>query len=196
MQFIHLRACAAPACALLLVSFVPALSAQGVFAQSKAKNTNSLAPYVTSPQQIVDKMLEAAELKPGELVYDLGSGDGRVVLTAVQKFNANAVGVELDEKLAKATTEKIQKLGLQNRAKVIQGNMLEVDISPADVVVMYLTTESNDILRPALEKQLRPGTRVVSHDFQVRGWTPVRVASAQAHNRNHQIYIYQIPKKK
>ncbi len=196
MQFLHLRARAASACALLLVCFVPAASAQGIFAQSKARNTNSLAPYVTSPQQIVDKMLEAAELKPGELVYDLGSGDGRVVLTAVQKFNAKAVGVELDEKLAKAATEKIRKLGLQNRAKVIQGNMLEVDISPADVVVIYLTTESNDILRPALEKQLRPGTRVVSHDFQVRGWTPIRVASAQAHTRNHQIYIYEIPKKK
>jgi hypothetical protein len=74
--------------------------------------------------------------------------------------------------------------------------MLEVDISPADVVVIYLTTESNDIVRPALERQLRPGTRVISHDFQVRGWNPVKVESAQVHNRSHQIYIYQMGKKK
>ena len=187
---------AASACALLLWSVVPVNYAQGIFAQSKDRKTNSLAPYVTSPQQIVDKMLQAVDLKPGETIYDLGSGDGRVLITAVQKYSAKAVGVELDEKLCLATTEKIQKLGLQNRAKVIHGNMLEVDISPADVVVLYLNTESNDIIRPALEKQLRPGTRVVSHDFQIRGWTAMKVESAQAHNRSHKIYIYEIPKKK
>jgi precorrin-6B methylase 2 len=194
MQFPSPLRRAVPACAFLL--FLPSASAQGVFAQEKARNTNSLAPYVTSPQQIVDKMLEAVELKPGETLYDLGSGDGRVLITAVQKFSAKAVGVELDEKLVKSTSEKIEKLGLSNRAKVIHGNMLEVDISPADVVVIYLTTESNDIVRPALERQLRPGTRVISHDFQVRGWKPVKVESAQVHNRSHQIYIYQIAKKK
>ena len=196
MQFSFPLHRAVPACAFLL--FLPVLPAfaQGPFAQSKAGKTNSLAPYVSSPQQIVDKMLEAVELKPGETLYDLGSGDGRVLITAVQKFNAKAVGVELDEKLAKSTSEKIEKLGLGNRARVIHGNMLEVDISPADVVVIYLTTESNDIVRPALEKQLRPGTRVISHDFQVRGWKPVKVESAQVHNRSHQIYIYQIAKKK
>src|ERR671918_481665 len=101
-----------PACAFLLFLPITPASAQGVFAQSKAGKTNSLAPYVTSPQQIVDKMLEAVELKPNEILYDLGSGDGRVLITAVQKFNAKAVGVELDEKLAKATSEKIEKLGL------------------------------------------------------------------------------------
>jgi precorrin-6B methylase 2 len=169
MQFSILLYRAVPACAFLLFFSIPPAFAQGVFAQSKAGKTNSLAPYVTSPQQIVDKMLEAVELKPNETLYDLGSGDGRVLITAVQKYNAKAVGVELDEKLVKSTAEKIEKLGLGNRAKVIHGNMLEVDISPADVVVIYLTTESNDIVRPALERQLRPGTRVISHDFQVRG---------------------------
>lgn len=196
MQFSFPLHRAVPACAFLLFASITPASAQGILAQSKAGKTNSLAPYVSSPQPIVDKMLEAVELKANETLYDLGSGDGRVIITAVQKFNAKAVGVELDEKLARSTEEKIQKLGLSNRAKVIHGNMLEVDISPADVVVIYLNTESNDILRPALERQLRPGTRIISHDFQVRGWTPVKVESAQAHNRSHQIYIYQIAKKK
>lgn len=141
-------------------------------------------------------MLEAVDLKPGETLYDLGSGDGRVLITAVQRFNAKAVGVELDEKLVKDTTTKVHDMGLDDKIKIIQGDMMKVDISPADVVVIYLNTESNDIIKPTLEKQLKPGTRIVSHDFQVRGWTPIRVETAQSHSRSHQLYIYEIAKKK
>jgi cyclopropane fatty-acyl-phospholipid synthase-like methyltransferase len=108
-------------------------------------------------------MLELADVKPGETVYDLGSGDGRVLITAVQKFRAKAVGVEISEVLVRQTTDRIAKLNLQNEAKVIQGDLMQVDVTPADVVTIYLMTESNGLLRPRLEKLLKPGSRVVSY---------------------------------
>src|SRR5215472_1352609 len=112
--------------------------------------TNSLAPYVVSPQQIVDRMLEMADLKSGETLYDLGSGDGRILVTAVQRFRARAVGIEISDALVKSTEDRIQRLGLQNDARVIHGDFLGVDLSPADVVTMYLATDVNEMLRPKL----------------------------------------------
>jgi protein-L-isoaspartate O-methyltransferase len=167
------------------------------FAQSRAKHyANSLAPYVVSPQQIVDRMLELAELKPGEVLYDLGSGDGRVLITAVQRFRAKAVGIEISEALVKSTTDRIQRLGLQNEAKVIQGDLLQVDLSPADVVAIYLAADSNAILRPNLEKYLKPGARVVSHDYVVPGWKPKVVDKDLPEARGHIIYLYQVAAQK
>jgi len=141
-------------------------------------------------------MLEAAEIKPGETVYDLGSGDGRVVITAAQRFQAKAVGVEINEPLVRQARERVKQLGLDNRVQIVHGHLLEVDLSPADVVTVYLLTSSNEQLRPNFEKYLKPGSRVVSHDFQVRGWEPVRVEKATVHNREHTIYVYRMPPKK
>lgn len=155
---------------------------------------NSLAPFVASPQSVVEKMLEVAGVKPGEVVYDLGCGDGRILVTAVQKFNAKAVGVELSEKHAATATDNIKRMNLQNHAKVIQGNLMDVDIGNADVVTLYLMTLANDKLRPKLEHELRPGSRVVSLNYQVRGWTPVRVEEAEAYRRTYKIYLYEVPK--
>ena len=139
-------------------------------------------------------MLEAASLRPGEVVYDLGCGDGRVLVTAIQKFKAaKAVGVELSSKVAKAALDTIRGLGLQDRAKVIHGNLMEQDVTEADVVTLYLLTSSNELLRPKLEKSMRPGSRVVSHDFEVKGWKPDRVEKAYSYNRLHTIYVYQMP---
>lgn len=159
----------------------------------QAKHSKTLAPYVPSPQRIVDRMLEAAALKPGETLYDLGSGDGRIVITAAQKFGAKAVGVELSDELAKSATDSIRKMGLQERARIIHGNLLEADLSEADVVTLYLLTHANEQIRPRLEKFLKPGARVVSHDFEVRGWKPARVERVPAYNRDHLIYIYEVP---
>jgi predicted RNA methylase len=163
------------------------------FAQGPEKR---LAPYVVSPQLVVDQMLAAAGVRPGELVYDLGCGDGRVVITAAQRFGAKSVGVELKPDLVRAATDQIKKLGLQNRARVIQGDLMEVDISDADVVVLYLMTLSNDLVRPKLEKSLRAGARVVSHDFKVPGWKPKAVEKTEAFNRVHTIYVYTMPPEK
>lgn len=157
---------------------------------------NRLAPFVPSPQNVVEKMLEAANLKPGETLYDLGSGDGRVLITAAQRFGAKAVGVEISPKEVKTSTERIKQLKLDDRCKVIEGDLLTTDLSAADVVTLYLLTNSNDLLRPNLEKYLKPGARVVSHDYHIRGWNPVRVETVEAHKRTHHLYVYEIPKKK
>jgi cyclopropane fatty-acyl-phospholipid synthase-like methyltransferase len=176
---------------------MPSFAQFPLYGQQRAKHyTNSLAPYVVSPQQIVDRMLELADLKPGETLYDLGSGDGRVLISAVQRYHAKAVGIEISEALVKSTTERIQKLGLDNDARVIQGDLLQVDLSPADVVTIYLATDSNEILRPNLEKYLKPGARVVSHDYVVPGWKPKAVDKDLPQARGHVIYLYQIAAKK
>ena len=163
------------------------------FAQNLAEN---LAPYVPSPQVVVDKMLESAKVKPGETVYDIGSGDGRIVITAVQKFKARAVGIELSPELCRHAEEKIKALGIQEKAKVIQGNALRTDLSPADVVTMYLLTSSNERMRPILERQLKPGARVVSLDFEFRGWKPAETLKVTADNRARTIYVYEMGKLK
>jgi len=157
---------------------------------AQTDHAKSLAPFVPSPQNIVEKMLEAAQLKPGETIFDLGCGDGRVLITASQKFRAKAVGVELSPKLAQMARDQIRHNNLAESAKVIEGNLLDVDLSAADVVTLYLLTESNARLRPNLERYLKPGTRVVSHDFEIRGWKPARVEEVQAHRRMHRIYVY------
>lgn len=138
-------------------------------------------------------MLIASGLKPGETLYDLGSGDGRIVITAAQKYGAKAVGVEISEPLVRAANENIKNAGLEARARIIQGHLLDVDLSEADVVTLYLLTSSNEQLKPNLEKYLKPGARVVSHDFQIRGWKPVKVERAMAHSREHTIYVYRMP---
>ncbi|MBL8178879.1 MAG: class I SAM-dependent methyltransferase [Bryobacterales bacterium] len=157
---------------------------------AQVDHAKSLAPFVPSPQNIVEKMLEAAQLKPGETVFDLGCGDGRVLVTAARQFRAKAVGIELSPKIAQMARDIIKQQKLDGDASVIEGNLLEVDLSKADVVTLYLLTESNSRLRPNLEKYLKPGARVVSHDFEIKGWKPVRVEEVQAHRRSHKIYVY------
>ena len=156
---------------------------------------NKLAPFVTSPQSVVERMLEAAQIKPNELVYDLGSGDGRVLITAAQKYAARGVGIEISEPLVKATNDRLQRLNLANRVRIIHEDLMNVDLSPADVVIIYLESKSNEMLRPNMEKYLRPGARVVSHDFEVKGWKPARVDRIEAFNREHSIYVYEMPHK-
>ena len=152
----------------------------------------SLAPYIPSPQEVVERMLSAARVKPGELVYDLGSGDGRIIITAAQKYQARAVGVELRGDLCKSTQAKVRELGLSDRVKLIHENMLKVDLSAADVVTLYLLTSSNERLRPNLEKYLKPGARVVSNDYEIRGWTPSGIVPITAGGVRHYIYVYEI----
>jgi SAM-dependent methyltransferase len=154
---------------------------------------DNLAPFVPTPEPVVEKMLQAAELKPGETLYDLGCGDGRILFLAARKFKARAVGVELSSRLVKSTAEKARKLGYGDQIKVIEGNLLEVDFSQADVVTLYLLRLSNERLKPRLLKHLKPGARVVSHDYEIMGWKPDRIEKVTVHQRPHTIYVYQIP---
>ena len=111
-----------------------------------------LAPYVPSPQPVVERMLEAAELKPYETVYDLGCGDGRILITAARSFKAKAVGVELNDKLVRETRDQVKKLGLENRVSVMQGDLMKADLQPADVVTVYLLTSANDETETGVRK--------------------------------------------
>ncbi|MFB3779190.1 MAG: cyclopropane-fatty-acyl-phospholipid synthase family protein [Bryobacteraceae bacterium] len=154
---------------------------------------NNLAPFVPTPEPVVEKMLEAGSLKPGETLYDLGCGDGRILFTAAQKFGARAVGVELSAKLVKGVVEKVQALGLQNQIQVIEGNLLDVDLRSADVVTLYLMRLTNEKLKPILRKQLKPGARVISHDYEIMGWKPERVDRVVVYQRPHAIFVYRMP---
>ncbi len=160
-----------------------------------AGEPRKLAPYVTSPISVVDKMLEAAGLRSGDTLYDLGCGDGRIVLAAAKGFGAKAVGIEISDALAKRARQQAENMGLQDQVKIITGDMMAVDVSPASVVSLYLMTEANDTLRPKLERELKPGSRVVSLEFKVRGWKPSRVAKVELHNHPYTIYVYDMPQR-
>jgi SAM-dependent methyltransferase len=178
--------------ALLILGLAP-LAAQTAGPRGLRDKSKNLAPFVASPQPIVDRMLDLASIKPGETVYDLGCGDGRILITAAHRYGAKGVGIELSEKLVQSATDAIRRQNLQDQVKVMHGHLLEADLTGADVVTLYLDTGSNDLLRPNLEKYLKQGARVVSHDFEMRGWSPVKVDKIYVYNRNHTIYLYQVP---
>jgi len=178
--------------AFLVVVSAPA---QWIQPPRSAAEPRKLAPYVVSPISVVDKMLSAANLRRGEVLYDLGCGDGRIVLAAAKDFGARAVGVEISESLAKRARDQAQTLGLQDQVKIITGDMLAVDLSQANVVSLYLMTEANDTLRPKLERELKPGARVVSLEFKMRGWKPSHVEKVDNHNHTYMIYVYDMPQR-
>ena len=154
----------------------------------------SLAPYVASPVNVVKRMLEIAEVKPGETVYDLGCGDGRIVIIAAQEFGAKGVGVELNPNLVKESRAKVDELKLNDRVQILQGDLLKVDLSQADVVTMYLTTGANEKIRPKLETELKTGARVVTHDFTIPKWNIIQEIRFRDDYRTHTIYLYNKPK--
>ena len=151
-----------------------------------------LAPAYPSPQLVVDRMFNLAPVKPGDLVYDLGCGEGRIVIAAAQKFKARAVGIEIREDIYEETLARVASLGLSNQIEIVHGNALKYDLSPADVVTLYLLTSSNERLKPILLHDLKPTARIVSHDFEIRGWKPVTVDRVLVDNRPHTIYLYRI----
>ena len=168
-----------------------ALVSVPLFAQNQPY-ANKLAPYVGSPVHVVDRMLEMANIKPGETLYDLGCGDGRILIAAAQKYPVKAVGVEISPKLVAQATASIQKAGLESKARVVQGDLMTADISSADVVTIYLATSLNEQLRPRLDKYLKPGARVISHDYAVPGWKPSKIDKGDG-PRGHLIYLYEMP---
>ena len=139
-------------------------------------------------------MLTLAQLSAGEILYDLGCGDGRVVIMAAQEFGARALGVEMREDLAKQALVKVSELGLDGHVKIINGDMFKVDLSQADVVTLYLTTSANDKVKAKLESELKPGARVVSHDYEILSWRPVKIDNFCENPRlgypSHTIYVY------
>ena len=157
-----------------------------------AQDAEKLAPYYPTPLTIVQKMLDLGGLKSGEKMFDLGSGDGRIVIMAAQKYHADATGVEMADDLYRQSMQKIRTLGLDKTARIIHGDIFKQDYSSADLVTVYLLPVSNDKVRPLLEKQLKKGTRLVSHDFPFREWTPEKEITIEddGEGRSHTLYLY------
>jgi len=155
-----------------------------------------LAPFVATPIPVVRQMLILAELKPGDILFDLGSGDGRAVIMATQDFGATSVGVELRDDLAKRALDNIQKLDLNEKTKIIQKDIFTVDLSSANVVFLYLTTSANERIKPKLEAELKLGTRIVSHDYEILGWKAKKVDNFCENPKlgypSHTLYVYEV----
>jgi protein-L-isoaspartate O-methyltransferase len=160
-------------------------------AQESAYDNKKIVPFVPTPQDVVDKMIDLADVKQGDTVYDLGSGDGRIVVTAAKK-GARAVGFEIDGDLVKQSRENIQKAGVQKLAEIRQQDILTVDLSDASVVTMYLLPDVNLKLRPNILSQLKPGSRVVSHAFDMGDWKPDKTENINGRT----IYVWIVPPKK
>ncbi len=152
-----------------------------------------LAPYYPTPTIVVEKMLDLGGLKAGEKMFDLGSGDGRIVIIAAQKYKARATGVEFDPSLVKQSSERIKALGLASTANIIGGDLLLQDYSSADLLTVYLLPVGNEKVTPMLEKQLKKGARIVAHDFEFTAWKPVKIVDINddGEGRSHRLYLYQ-----
>ena len=157
-----------PSIAVLILALALPVTAQ----QPVASPPTSLAPYVPTPQDVVDRMLSLAGVSSGDVVYDLGCGDGRIVITAAKKFGARGVGVDIDPERIKESQANAKAAGVEHLVSFKLQDALTVDLSPASVVTLYLLSSSNAKLRPILTRQLKPGARIVSHAFGMGDWTP------------------------
>jgi SAM-dependent methyltransferase len=150
-------------------------------------------PDVRTPHPTVRAMLELARVTGTDVVYDLGSGDGRIVITAAWDFGARGVGVEIDPALVARSRAEVARLGLADRVRVLEQDLFQIDLAPATVVTLYLGAEMNRRLRPKLLAELAPGSRIVSHDFDMGDWPPDRVVRLQDDGREHALYLWIVP---
>ena len=158
-----------------------------VFA-SAAATLDVPTPYIPSTVLNVDEMLRLAEVRPGDVVYDLGSGDGRIVITAAKEWGARGVGVEIDGKLVAQSRESAKREGVAERVSFREGDVFKADLRDATVVTMYLLTSLVERLQPKLFAELRPGTRIVAHDYGFAGWKPDRTV-----NVSKSFHLYVVP---
>ena len=172
---------------LLAVTIAFVLGAVPVYAQEgKTKDV----PYVPTPQAVVDKMLEMAAVTKDDVVYDLGSGDGRIVITAAKKYGVRGVGVDIDPQRIKEANANAVQAGVVDLVKFIEQDLFKTDLKEASVVTLYLLPEVNLRLRPKLLSELKPGTRIVSHAFDMGDWKPDQTVQVEGKI----IYFWVVPK--
>ena len=147
--------------------------------------------YVPTPEEVVDAMLQVAKVTKNDVVYDLGTGDGRIPVTAAKKYGARGVGIDIDPQRIKDATENVQKNGVGDRVRIVQADLFEANISEATVVTLYLLPVLNQRLKPKLLKDLKPGTRIVSHAFDMGDWKPEQELDVNG----RKVYFWTIPKK-
>ncbi|ACL11632.1 protein-lysine N-methyltransferase [Desulfurococcus amylolyticus] len=149
-------------------------------------------PFVPTPYPVVREMLKLAGAGKDDILYDLGCGDGRILVVAVKEFNVKkAVGIERDSERVKEAVRRINEEGISDKAIVIQGDFFETDISEATIVTLFLLTSVNEVLRPKFDKELRDGTRIVSHEFRIPGWKHEKMIEVRDDNGlTHVVYLY------
>jgi ribosomal protein L11 methylase PrmA len=177
--------------ALFLLCSIYAGGARLIQAQDAPAENKKIVPFVPTPKEVVDKIIELGGVKKGDTHFDLGSGDGRIVISAA-KNGARAVGFEIDPELVKESRENIKKNGVENLAEIRQQDILTVDLSSASVVTMYLLPDVNMKLRPNILSQMKPGSRVVSHAFDMGDWKPDKTERLNGRT----IYLWIVPAKK
>ena len=178
------------------------LLAAGAQLQAREKEPVNAGPYVPSPTSVVADMLTLAEVKANDFVIDLGSGDGRIVLTAAKVFGARGFGVEIQDNLVREANESAKKQGIADRVKFITQDLFKTDISQATVVTMYLLPNTVNLLKDKLLTELKPGTRVMSHDYPLAGWIPEKYVQMDLEDKvaisgvnTTLIYLYVVPAK-
>lgn len=152
-------------------------------------------PYVPTPESVVAKMLELAKVNKNDVVYDLGSGDGRIVITAAQKHGAKGIGYDIDPQRIKEANANAQAAGVTNRVRFVEGDLFQADLSEASVVTLYLLPDINLKLRPKLLKELKPGTRIVSHNYGLGDWDPIRTETIETGTGEHLVFYWVVPPK-
>jgi SAM-dependent methyltransferase len=180
-------------------STVPNQQAQAPTITPESTAPSPVAPvkrdvvYVPTPQEVVDKMLELAAVTKDDLVYDLGSGDGRIVITAAKEYGARGIGIEIDPELIQTAQENAQAAGVSDQVEFRQQDLFQTDFSDATVVTLYLLSSLNEKLRPKLLQELKPGTRIVSHSFAMGDWKPEQVVTVKTPSGERTVYFWQVP---
>lgn len=150
--------------------------------------------YVPTPPEVVEQMLTIAKVNSGDVLYDLGSGDGRIPITAAQRFGVQrATGIDINPELVQTAKDNAQKAGVSDRVQFLNQDLFTSDFRDATVVTLYLLPQLNVKLRPQLLSQLKPGTRIVSHDFDMGDWKPDRVVQVNRDGRVHNVYLWTVP---
>lgn len=150
--------------------------------------------FVPTPPETVDEMLRQAKLKKGDVLYDLGSGDGRIPLAAAKQYGVRAVGIDIDAKLVTEANESARRDGLDGLVSFRHADMFAADIGEATVVTLYLSDTLNVMLRPKLLRELRPGSRIVSHDFRMGDWPPEKTIRVPWKNLYRTVYVWTVPR--
>lgn len=168
-----------------------------IISQKKTSSKQGVV-YLSTPPMVVDKMLEMAQVKKQDLVYDLGCGDGRIIIAAAKKYGCKAVGFEIEEKVVKQARENVKKNNLEHLIRIEQKDIFKVDLRPADVITLYLTGAMNVQLIPQLQ-ELKDGSRIVSHDFDMKGVIPDKAINFTSKEPDlvnlHMIYLWTTPLK-
>lgn len=152
-------------------------------------------PYVVTPREVVEEMLRLAKVGPADMVYDLGCGDGRIVIAAARRHGARGVGIDIDPLRIEEASAAARRAGVADRVRFTLQDLFHSDLSEATVVTLYLLPELNAKLRPKLLAELRPGTRVVSHEFGIPGWAPHDAAQVRVGDSPHQVFLWVIPQR-